>query len=68
MKYEVALKKIEAAQVILADQSITPEKFKALQTLLKGLHPNIDAILDRVTKEWKKLSHIDKGEAIELIL
>lgn len=68
MKYDVALKKIEATQAILADQSITPEKFKALQTLLKGIHPNVDAILDRCTKEWKKLSHIDKGEAIELAL
>lgn len=68
MKYKDVLKRIEVAQAIFADQSMTPEKFKALQTLLKGIHPNIDAILARCTKEWERLSHIEKGEAIELVL
>lgn len=68
MKHQDALKRIEAAQVIFSDTSITPEKFKALTSLLRGIHPNVDAMLDRVTREWKKLSHIDKGETIEFVL
>lgn len=68
MKYLEALERLQAAQQILADTSISKEKFGALQKLLKGVNPNIDKALSRVNKEWDKIQRFEKGEVIDLVV
>ncbi|MBI4062323.1 hypothetical protein HY410_00205 [Candidatus Gottesmanbacteria bacterium] len=66
MNYSDALERIQAAQQILSDTSITREKFGQLQKLLKGVNLKIDRVLSRVSKEWDNLARFEKGEVIDL--
>lgn len=67
MKYQEALERLQAAQAIFANTSLTPEKFKDLGKLLKGVNPRVDRILSRVANEWDKLQKFEKGEVVDLV-
>lgn len=67
MKYQDALDRLQAAGVILADTSLSREKFVQLQKLVKGVNPTLDKVLSRAGKEWDKLMRFEKGEVVDLI-
>src|SRR3989344_5396692 len=67
MKYQDALERLQAAQAIFSDTSLSPEKFSHLQKLLKGVNPKLDKVLSQVVGEWNKLERFEKGEVIDLV-
>lgn len=59
-------KRIFAAHKLLLEKSTTRQKFDSLRTLLKGINPRIDALLDESSKALAHFEKVHKGEIIEL--
>lgn len=58
--------RIEAAFKILHAQSSSVEKLESIFTLLQGINPKIDKIIDSCAKSLSTLGKLQKGEIIEL--
>ena len=59
-------KKFEAAWDLFADSTISLAKFDKIRTLLKGLNPQLDTSLTKVSQQLKKLKQIYEGDVISL--
>lgn len=58
--------RILAAYELLTEEKTTRKKFESIRTLIKGIHPKTDAILDRVSKNMTDFGKFQEGEIIEL--
>ncbi len=58
--------RLEAAHKILQQETTTLEKCQSLLTLASGINPRIDAKLESFKKTLSGLSHLQKGEIIDL--
>ncbi len=67
MNYQEALNRLQAAQELFSEKSLSREKFDALKKLLKGTHPNIDGAFSKVAREWDKILRIEQRDVIELV-
>lgn len=68
MNYQNALERVQAAQLILSDTSITKAKFEALRKLLKGLNPKLDTALTSCSTHWNKLLAAERSDVVELVV
>lgn len=59
-------KRIEAAYKILDQDSTSFEKFESARSLIQGINPHLDKLLESCSKELSKLQKLQKGEVIEL--
>ncbi len=66
MEYVDAKRRVLAAQKILETDSTSREKIESLRTLLSGVNPSLDKILNDVTTTWSKVHRLQGGEIIEL--
>lgn len=66
MNPQLARKRFEAAQKLLSQETISLERFKAIQDLIGGFNSKLDQTLDSCSKELGKIEKIQKGEVIEL--
>lgn len=58
--------KIEAAYLLLTEESTTFDKFEKVRTLISGINPKIDKTLAQVSDAVKTLRKIQDGEVIDL--
>src|SRR5689334_9803947 len=58
--------RIIAAQKLLSTPSLDKETFGAVQSLLKGINPKVDIVLDTCSKSFNQLQKIQNMEIIEL--
>ena len=61
-------RKILAAYDLLQGDLTTIQKFESVRTLIRGINPKIDDILEKLSKARSDLSKIQQGELIELSL
>ncbi|MBI4067621.1 hypothetical protein HY407_04510 [Candidatus Gottesmanbacteria bacterium] len=57
--------KLEAAYKLLHEESTNRAKFEQIRTLVKGINPNIDKILESCSKALSDIEKLQKGEIIE---
>lgn len=60
-------KRIVAAQTLLLDSTTSREKFEHIMTLLKGINPTLDGILERCEQELSTIRHIFGLEVVSLM-
>lgn len=58
--------KIDAAYILLTEETTSFEKFEKVRLLIKGLNPKIDHTLSACSNAVKQLKKIQKGEIIDL--
>ena len=68
MNYKEAHKRLLAAQTILLEPTTSIDKFNSISTLIRGIHPELDAMLVRVEKELGTFGKIQDGQVIDLVL
>ena len=66
MNRDELLKKVRAAQELLAGNSTTPAKLKSAAALVMGINPKLDGVLKQCTDVLSKIEHIEDGSVIEL--
>lgn len=59
-------KRIEEAYKLLAKESTSLEKFESIRTLIKGLNPRLDALLENTSKALSNIEKLKKGDIIVL--
>ncbi len=58
--------KIEAAYILLTEETTTFEKFEKIRKLIHGINPSVDKTLHSASSALKKLKQHHEGEVIEL--
>lgn len=66
MDYKQTKERLLTAEKLLNESSTTREKINALRTILHGINPRIDNLVDSCMRELGKLEKLKKGEVIEL--
>ena len=66
MDYRDAKKRLLAAQALLLEPSSSFGKFSSVKTLVRGIHPRLDEMLERCDKELATVEKIIGGEVISL--
>lgn len=66
MDREDVKKRMLAAQKLLLDTSTTREKFESIRTLIKGVNPTIDTLLENTSRALSDYEKLHKGEIVEL--
>jgi len=59
-------KRIEEAYKLLAHETTSREKFESIRTLIKGLSPKIDMLLESTSKALSNIQKLQKGDIIVL--
>lgn len=59
-------KRIFAAHKLINEKTTTKQKFESIKTLIKGINPRIDKLLEGSSKALYDLEKLQKGELIEL--
>src|SRR3989344_373280 len=59
-------KRIFAAHKLLTEKTTTKEKVDSVNSLLKGINPRIDRLLENSSKAFSDFEKFHKGEIIEL--
>lgn len=59
-------KRLIAAYELLSEESTSLKKFENIRILIKGVNPNLDKRLDKVSRLLSSFEKIQKGEIIEL--
>lgn len=67
MDYKSASKRVQAAMDLLQKREINGATIDSLKTILSGINPQIDRKLLLVTREFKKLEKMQKGQVIDLV-
>lgn len=60
--------KIKKAYVLLAEESTSLEKFESVRSLIKGINPKIDKLLDKCSKALSDYETLQEGKVIELTI
>lgn len=58
--------RILTAYKLLSEETTTQEKFESVRMLIKGIHPRIDAHLEKISQALSDYKKFQKGEIIEL--
>ena len=58
--------KFEAVQKFLETDSTTRDKFNSAKTLIAGVNPRIDSLLNTLSSQMSQMEKLQKGEVIEL--
>ncbi len=58
--------KLEAAYLLLVEQSTTADKVEKIRLLLKGLDPSVDQVLTKFSKSFLAIDKLSKGEVLSL--
>lgn len=66
MNSQEVKKRIEAAYTLLSEETTTREKFESIRTLIKGINPQLDKQLARVSGALADVEKLQKGQVIEL--
>jgi hypothetical protein len=66
MDYAESHKRLLAAQDMLVGSLTTREKFSAIRQILKGVHPKLDAALEKCDQDLATLDKIYAGQVIDL--
>lgn len=59
-------KRIEEAYKLLAHETTSREKFESIRTLIKGLSPKIDMLLESTSRALSNIKKLQKGDIIVL--
>lgn len=66
MQYKEAHKRLIAAQTLLLEPTTSKEKFVHIRTLLKGINPQLDGVLERCAQELSTLDKMMAGDVVSL--
>lgn len=66
MDSQDAKKRIEEAYKLLAHETTTREKFESIRTLIKGLSPKLDVLLESTSNALSEFEKFHKGDIIVL--
>ena len=58
--------RIETAYKLLTSETTSKEKFESIRTLIKGLNPRLDTLLDNTSKVLSDIQKLQKGDIIIL--
>lgn len=58
--------KIKKAYALLAENSTSLEKFESIRSLIKGINPKIDELLDKCSKILSDYKKLQEGKVVEL--
>lgn len=61
-------KRIKEAYILLTQETTTLEKFESIKTLIKGINPKIDTLLDSCAKAFSDYEKLEQGKVVELTL
>lgn len=56
----------EAAYKLLTEEITTREKFESVRTLIKGINPQVDKLLEESSKKFADYEKLHKGQIVEL--
>lgn len=59
-------KRLIAAHEILESSTVGRKEFEALRRLLAGINADVDRRLESVSKAWRKVDQVKKGEVVDL--
>lgn len=66
MNIEDSKKRFEVAEKLLAEDSTTVEKVESGFTLLRGIHPKIEKVLEPASRAFANLKKLQEGKIIEM--
>jgi len=58
--------KLEVAYLLLVENSVSDGKVEKIKTLLKGLDPSLDGVLEKFSKAYSFLGKLERGEVLLL--
>jgi hypothetical protein len=61
-----ARKRLETAYKLLTEETTSRQKFESIRTLIKGLNPKIDSLLDSTSRALSDVDKLQKGDFILL--
>ncbi len=66
MSHKELIKRLHALESLLDEAATTKEKFESVRKIARGVNPEIDKALDKISALLKKIDKIEKGKIIEL--
>lgn len=61
-------KSFEEAYKLLAQKTTNREKFESIRTLIKGVNPKLDEVLEKASRALSDVEKLQKGEVIDLTI
>lgn len=68
MNSQTIEKRMRAAADLLQAKEVNRATFESLRSLLSGINPRTDKLLESLSREWKRIEHLQKGDVVELTL
>lgn len=66
MEYQDIKKRLTAAQSLLAQPELSLATLQSVQTLIAGIHPQLDEKLANITRQFSKIHKLTSGQIVEL--
>lgn len=68
MNSQTIEKRVRAAADLLQAKELNRATFESLRSLLSGIHPRTDKVLESLSRELKHVEQVQKGDIIELTI